>query len=78
MHFRITSLAKEGRKASSPEHARLQAAGHAGGWCVWYVVQATEAVGRRRAGPREPMEGGGSARRGDRAGTGSVLDDSGF
>lgn len=78
LHFRITSPAKEGRKASSPEHVRLQAAGHGGGWRVWCVVQATEAVGRRRTGLREPMEGGGSARRGDRAGTGSVLDDSGF
>lgn len=75
LHFRITSLAKEGRKASSPEHVRLPAAGHRGGWCVWCVVQATEAVGRRRAGLREMMEGGGSAGCRDCAGTGSVLDD---
>lgn len=61
LHFRRTSLAKEGRTASSPEHVRPPASGHGGGWCVWCVVQATEAVGRRRAGPREMGVRGDSA-----------------
>lgn len=75
LHFRRTSLAKEGRKASSPEHVRPPASGHGGGWCVWCVVQATEAVGRRRVGPRQMGVRGDSARCRDCAGTQSVWHD---